>query len=403
MANSLLTPTMITREAIRLFTNSNSFIQNIDRQYDDQFAKTGAKIGTTLNIRLPNDYTVRTGAAVSLNTTTEQQIALAVATQKGVDLQFSSVERTMSLDDFSKRVLAPAINNLAGAVAADVMSGAEASCNFVNKVDGSSNTISPDASTWLSANAALDINSAPQGNRKIVLDPVTEARTVASLTGLLNPSKRISEQYERGRMYEALGFEWYMDQTVLKHTTGAYSTLGTVSGANQTGSTITTSALAGPLVVGDIITFAGSNAVNRVTKQSTGALRRFAVTAAAATNATSISIYPALTPASSGNAVQYQTVDNSPTNNGAITVVTKAGEIYRKNIAYVPEAITLATVDLELPKGVHEAHREEMDGVSMRLVSAYNIQTDQFITRLDVLYGYLFIRPEWTCVVADAV
>ena len=121
--NQLLTIDMITREAVRLFRNSNAFIQNINRQYDDQYARDGAKIGTTLRIRLPNDYTVRTGTALQVQSTAEQQITMTLATQKGVDVSFSSAERTMSLDDYSERVLAPMIIYLCCEIANDIMSG----------------------------------------------------------------------------------------------------------------------------------------------------------------------------------------------------------------------------------------------------------------------------------------
>ena len=406
MANSLLTINMITREAVRLWKNSNEFIQNIDTQYDSSFAQTGAKIGTSLRIRLPNDFTVTTGPAASVQDTAEQSTTLVLATQKHVDVSYSSVDRTMSLDDFSRRILAPMVNNLAGAVAADVMLGSEGGvCNFVANVDGSNNVLSPTAATWLAAGASLDLNSAPRRNRKIIQDPLTQARTVSSLAGLFNPQARISDQYESGEMFKALGFDWFMDQTVIKHLTSTYSGSLTVNGGGQTGLTITVNAITGGLNVGDIITFASVNAVNRITKQSTGQLRQFVVTAAVASGGTSVSIYPALIPFQQpGNVpVQYQTVDVSPANSATITVVTNSASTYRKNIAFAPEAVTLATADLELPKGVHEAAREAFDGIAMRMVSAYNIATDQFITRLDVLYGYLYVRPEWAVVVADAV
>lgn len=399
MSNALLTIDMITREALRLWRNSNAFLQNIDRQYDDQFARGGSKIGTTLRIRLPNDFTVRTGAAASPQDTTEQKTTLTVATQKGVDVQFSSAERALSLDDYSKRILAPAINNLAGAVASDIISGSEAIPNFVSKVDGSGKITTPDASTWLTAGAYLDQMSAPRADRKIILDPLTQARTVSSLAGLFNPSAGISKQYATGQMSNALGFDWMMDQTVPKHTTGAYGTLGTVSGASQTGNSITTSALNGPLKKGDIINLAGVNSVNRITKVDNGVLAQFVVTADVAAAATSIPIYPALTP---GN-VPYATVTASPASGAAITVVSKASEVYRKNFVFLPQAATMVTADLELPRGVHEAARETLDGTSMRMVTAYNVSTDQFITRLDILYGYLWVRPEWACVVPDVL
>lgn len=403
MANSLLTINMITREAVRLWKNTNAFLQNIDQQYDDQYARTGAKIGTALRIRLPNDFTVRTGPGASVQDTVEQSVTMTLATQKGVDVSYSSVDRTMSLDDYAERVLAPAINVTAGSIAYDIMSGSEGGVsNLVSNTDSNGNLISPTAQTFLDAQASLDTNSAPTARRKVVNDPYTEARTVASLTGLLNPMTDISRQYVTGQMYEALGFDWLKDQTVIKHTSGTFSA-GTVNGANQTGTSITTNAITGTLTKGDIITFQGVNMVNRITKQSTGTLRQFAVTSAVASNGTSIGIYPALIPAVGGNQVQYQTVDASPVNGATITLATPASTTYRKNIAYAPEAITMATADLEMPGGVHEVARESFDGVSLRMLTDYVVGTDQYITRLDVLYGYLFVRPEWAVVVPDVV
>lgn len=403
MANSLLTINMITREAVRLWKNSNAFLQNIDMQYDDSFAKTGAKIGTALRVRLPNDYTVRTGAAASVQDTAETSTTLVLATQQGVDVSFSSLDRTMSLDDYSERVLAPGINNLAGAVAANIMSGSEGGvCNLVSNTDGSGNIISPVAATYLNAGASLDTNSAPLGERKVVNDPFTQARVVATLSGLFNPVPEISRQYKTGMMQQALGFDWLMDQTVIKHTSGSFSA-GTVHGAGQTGTTLVVNAITGTLVAGDIITLASVHQVNRITKTTTGNLRQFVVTANAASGATSLSIYPAITPAVGGVAVQYQTVDVSPADAATITLVTPASTTYRKNIVYAPQAVTMATADLELPRGVHEAAREAFDGISMRMVTAYNVSTDQFITRLDILYGFLYVRPEWACVVTDAL
>jgi len=404
MSNTILTINMITREAVRLWVNTNSFLQHIDTQYDDQFAVTGAKIGQSLRIRLPNDYTVRNGPVAQIQDTQETSTTLTLATQKGVDVSFNSVERTMSLDDYSKRILAPAVNNLVGAVAADVMSGAEPGVsNLVGNFDAAGNLLKPTLETWLNAKALLSLRSAPTDSRKFILDPVTMARTVQNLSGLLNPATEISEQYRKGEVYNAIGFDWFEDQTVIKHTTGAWGGTMTVNGGSQTGTTLVTNALGGPLTQGDIIQIAGVNAVNRITKVSTGQLQMFVVTAAAATGATSISIYPAIVPPSGSSQVQYQTVDASPANGAAITPMTLASTVYRKNLAFCPDAVTMATADLELPKNMQETARERMDGVSMRMVTGFDIKSDQFITRLDVLYGYVWVRPEWAVAVADII
>lgn len=407
MANSLLTINMITREAIRLWKNSNAFIQNVDMQYDESFAVSGAKIGSSLRIRLPNDFTVTTGPALSVQDTAEQSTTLVLATQKHVDVAYSTADRTLSLDDYSRRVLAPMVNYLTGAVAVDIMSGAEGGiCNFVANQDVSNNILSPIASTYLNSGASLDLNSAPISNRKIVNSPRTEARVIATLSGLFNPQSEISRQYTTGRMYDALGFIWMKDQTTISHTNGALAQgSATVNGAGQTGLNLTVNALANGLNVGDIITIAGVNAVNRITKQSTGELRQFAVTANVAAGATTIPIYPAIVPPVGGQAVQYQTVTASPANAAAVNPTNglAASTAYRKNFAYAPEAVTMATADLEMPRNVHEVARESFDGVAMRMVTDYFIGTDQLITRLDVLYGFLWIRPEWACVVADII
>lgn len=403
--NALLTPSMITREALRIFKNTNLFLRNIDTQYDSSFARSGAKIGDTLRIRLPNDYIVRNGKVASPQNTNERQVPLSVATQKGVDVAFSSAERSLSLDDYSNRVLLPAMNSLAGQIAVDVMSSVESASNLSFKGRNTANStgtiVTPDSAAWLDAGALLDMTSTPRvnskGMRKAILDPRTQARTVDSMSGLFNNAQKISDQFKTGEMgINTLGLDWGMDQTVIQHTNGTY-TAGAVAGAGQTGSSLAVAAITGTFVKGDIIVIAGVFGVNPVTKQSTGELRQFAVTANVSAGATTIPIYPSITP---GN-VAYGTVTASPGAGALITLVGGAGTTFRKNFILDPTAITMATADLELPRGVHEAFRETYDGVSMRMVTAYDVVNDDFITRLDVLYGYTCVRPEWVCAVAD--
>lgn len=401
MPNTILTTSKITREALRLFINSNAFLKNIDRQYDDQFAVAGAKIGDTLRIRLPNDYTVGTGRVITPQDTVEQQRTLTVSTQRHVALSFSSAELALSLDDFSQRILLPAMNNLAGAVAADVMTVTESASAFVFKDAGAGVITTPDAATWLLAGAKLDNNSAPRTSmsRKIMMDPLTQARTVSTLAGLFNSQTKLKDQYEVGQMgTDTLGFDWFMDQVIIKHTPGSF-TAGTVAGAGQTGSTLLTNAITGTLNKGDIITIAGVFAVNRVTKQSTGELQQFNVTANVLNGATSIPIYPAIVVAPAA----YGTVTASPGAGAVISLLGAPNTVYRKNVAYVPEAMTLATADLPMPRGVNEAARETYDGISLRMISDYDVTNDLFITRIDILYGYTMLRPEWCCVVPDSL
>ena len=405
MANSLLTISMITRKALQLFRNSNAFLQAIDRQYDSSFAKSGAKIGNQLRIRLPNDYTVRTGQTAVPQNTTENSVLLTLATMKGVDTSFSSTELSLSMDDFAVRVLAPMVNTLAGAVAADVMNVVESTPNLVHNVDGANNTISPVAATWLQAGAVLDLNEAPRGDRVIISDPVSMSRTVAGLAGLFNAQDKIASQYKKGLIgMDVLGYDWMMDQLSIVHQAGTFAT-GTVNGtANQTGNSIGVTATTGTLNTGDIITFQGVNGVNKVVKTSTGVLQQFVITIPAPAGSTVLNVYPALNPSVGGLPVANQTVTASPTPGAAIAAVIKASEVYRKNFAFCPLAFTMVTADLELPtKAVIAADRQSYDGISLRMIQDYNSTTDFWLTRLDILYGYAAIRPEWSVIIADSV
>jgi hypothetical protein len=415
--NVFLTVDQITAEAVRLFKNSNLFVMNMDTQYDGQFAVDGAKIGDTLRIRLPSDFIVTDGPAMQLQDNVQQFTTLTVSSQKNVATPYTSAERTMSIDNYSELTMAPIINALAGKVALDIMQGSEGGvCNFVSNTDGTGAIISPTSDQFLQANAILDDNSADNMDRRIVNDPTTDARTTTALQGLLNPTPEISAQFRSGMMKSGLGYgRWFRDQTVIKHTSGLY-TVGavTVSGGGQvtttSGGNIVITAMPGGsnLKKGDIITLGGVNAVNRVTKQSLGTLRQFVVTADVAAGAVAIPVYPGLIPSATGIAggpdQQYQTVDASPLNGAAVTMVTKSGEVYRKSIAYTQKAVTMATADLVLPRaGIVEGSRANYDGISVRIITTYLPNSDQLATRVDVLFGKRYLRPEWLCVAADRI
>ncbi len=398
MGNAVLTPQEVTREALALFLNSNWFVKNIDRMYEGRFGRDGAKIGATLQIRKPNDYIIRSGPTFTPQDTVEQYVPLTVSSQKGVDISFSSAERALSIQDYRERFLRPAMNNLAGAVAADIMSVAEGASNLVHNVDGSNNTIAPVFDTWLAAGAILDQYGVPRGNRQrlAVLDPQTQRRTVNSFSGFFNHQGEVGSQYKTGEMDNAAGMIFNMDQTVIKHTTGTF-TAGTVSTTSQTGSTLAVNAITGTLKAGDVITITGVNSVNRTTKADNGTLAQFVVTADVSNGATSIPIYPPIT-LSTAN---YGTVTNSPAGSAPITLATKASEVYRMNLVFNPRAFSAAFVDLPQPNGVHECYSATFGGVTMRLLTDYIMSSDQMGTRLDILYGKVLARPEWVVRVPD--
>lgn len=391
MANTLLTPTAVTRKALMILHQKLTFVGNINRQYDSSFAKSGAKIGDSLKIRLPNEYTVRSGATLSTQDTAETSTTLQVATQKGVDLNFTSVDLTLSLDDFADRILEPAMAVLAANIEADALSMRN---DIYQMVDNDGNAIS--FKNIMQARKMLNDALAPQdNNRSVILDTGHEVDLVDSLKGLFQDSTAISRQYREGMMGRTGGFNFYASTQMTSHTTGtAAKTTGyLVNGASQTGSTLTVDGGSTQFLAGDIITIAGVYRVHPETKVSTGELQQFVVTADSGTSATSLAISPAITTSGA-----RQNVSGSPADNAALVKVGAGnGETYSGSIAFHRDAFTFATADLVMPKGVDFAAREVYDGISMRVVRQYDINNDKFPTRLDVLYGYKTIRPQLAC------
>jgi P22 coat protein - gene protein 5 len=416
MANSIITPSMVTRYAIKMFLNTNYFIQNISRQFESQFGIEGARIGAQLRIRIPNQYTVTDGPALAVQDTNEQQFLLTVATQRHVDVAFTSAETTLDVDDYMERVVLPRVNHLAANVSLQVFTIVATTVrNAVANVDANNNILAVTDTPFALARAILEENSSPQfgeqGMRKVALQPRSDARVQLALRGLLNPVDTISRQFNSGMMYEGLQFRWFEDQAVPSHTTGT-ATTATVSGANQTGNTLTISALSGTLNAGDVVTIAGVNGVNRANYGTLGTLAQFVLTAPAANGATSLSIYPAIIPPLNSTPYaslpytpqQYQTVTASPANNATITPFANASVTYRENLAYSPDAIVLVVAPLWIPpneKGVIAAARHSFDDLSMRSLVCYEPSTDQPIDRLDILFGAGVPRPEWIVQVCD--
>ena len=395
MANTILTPTAVTREAQRILHQKLNFVGSINRQYDSSFAQSGAKIGDSLKVRLPNQYTVRTGASLSTQDTTETSTTLQVATQKGVDLTFSSAELTLSLDDFSALILEPAMAVLAANIEADALNMYK-DVYQISDEDGTAVSLK----SFLYGRQKLNDSLAPQdNNRSAIISTDHSVKLIDALKGLFHDSSAIKEQYKEGIMGRTAGFDFYENTLLTSHTTGTAvkATTYTVNGAVTTnGSAAVTVASAGSTTFkqGDIFTVAGCFRVHPETKVSTGVLQQFVVTADYAGGAGSLAFAPAIY--TSGG---RQNVVAAGLANGAaiVKVGAAASETLTPSMVYHRDAFTFATADLVLPKGVDFAAREVMDGISLRTVRQYAISSDTYPCRIDVLYGYKAIRPELAC------
>jgi hypothetical protein len=378
---------MVTREAARLLHEKLSFIGTVNRQYDDSYARSGAKIGDSLKIRLPNQYTVRTGATLSAQDTTETSVTVQMATQKGVDMNFTTAELTLSLDDFSTRILKPAVAVLASTIESDMLTSVT---KEVYNLVGSAGTTPATLATALNARVKLNQFLAPKDDQRMIqYDSAAMAATVDGLKGLFNDQSRISEQYREGLMGRTAGFDWYENERIYTHTNSAGVVGGiTSNGATQAGSTITINTSTTAYAAGTVVTFAGVFAVHPETKVAYSFLKQFVVTSA---TATVLTISPPLVATATADKNASSTVANA----SAVTVVGSASTAYPQSLAYHKDAFTFVTADLEdvSQYGAWGA-REVMDGLSIRVARQYDIVNDKIPCRLDILHGYKCIRPE---------
>ena len=395
MSNSLLTIDMITRKSLEILENNLVITRNVNRQYDDSFAVEGAKIGSTLRIRLPDRALVTDGAALQVQDDNEQFTTLTVSSQKHIGINFTSAELTMQLDDFAERVLKPRISQLASTVDADVANAYKLIGNSVGTPGSAPST----ALVLLQAQQKLNENAATMSPRYATVNPAANAALVNGLAGFFNPTDVISRQFKNGMMGEqVLGYEEVnMSQSIKVHTCGTRAATGATTGAAVTSEGATTLTLTvgsgETIAVGDVFTIADCYAANPQTRESTGSLFQFVALASSTSSTTAtVTVAPMY---SAGNALC--TMVSLPANSKAVVFTGAASTSYPQNMVYHRDAIAFATADLLLPQGVDMAARAVHNGISLRVVRQYDINNDRMPCRVDVLYGYNTIRPQMGC------
>jgi len=391
MSNSILTIDMITRKALEILENNLVLTRTVNRQYDDSFAVEGAKIGSTLRIRLPDRALVTDGAALQVQDDNEQYTTLTVSSQKHIGVNFTTAELTMQLDDFAERVLKPRISQLAASIDADVAN----SFKYIGNSVGTPGTTPATSLVLLQAQQKLNENAAVMSPRYATVNPAANAALIEGMKGLFNPVSAISKQFKNGMFGEGiLGYdELNMSQSIKQFTTGSRAGTVTVSTSVTTeGSTTIVLTGLGSTVIkaGDVFTIADCYAVNPQTRESTGSLYQFVALADVTASTTASVTVPAMY--SAGQALA--TVDALPVSGKAVTFYGSASTQYPQNLIYHRDAIAFATADLLMPQGVDMASRQVHNGISLRVVRQYDINNDRLPCRIDVLYGYSVIRPQ---------
>jgi P22 coat protein - gene protein 5 len=410
VANTNLTISKITFEALMVLENMLGFTGKVNRQYDDQFAVAGAKIGDVLNVRKPVRYTVSTGQALDLQDVKETSVPVKLDTQNHVDFQFSSQDLALTIDNFRSRYLMPAVAALANKID---WNGLQLYKQVWNHV-GTPGTVPNSLLTYLQATAKLNHNACPKdGMRHCVVGPTMEVTLTNALLAYFNPVRAIADQFRTGEMGEAAGLKFQMDQNLATHTIGNAVGTPVTNGTTADGATSivtdgwTNSSSTTNLKKGDVVSITDVYAVNPQSRESTGQLMQFVVTQDISDTggAITIPISPTIHLAGPEQNCYCATVP-IPSEKAILVMDTAqaglagiAGDATPQGLAFHRDAFTLACADLPLPGGTDMAARasDKQLGLSIRIVRQYDISTDQWPCRLDILYGWAALRPELAC------
>jgi hypothetical protein len=396
MSNTLVTCSIIAKESLAILENMLTFSKNVNRDFESEFTSNmsrGYAPGQTINIKRPPRYTYRAGRVAVPQSTVETTVPLTLA-QGGTDLNFTSLERTLSLTQLESKLQA-AMATVANEIDRQGLQMAHYSVyNTLNPTGAVPTTQDLAVGAITDIQRRLDDMGAPRDKqRSLIMNPALNAGLLRGFAGMFNNSSQLDKQYNSGMFDNAFGIKPGMDQNVDVHTNGTQNVAGVnVSGANQTGSSVTTVALTGTITRGTVITLPGVFAVNPQSRQSTGVLAQFVVTADLAAGATSIPISPAIVPSG-----QFQNVTASPTTGQPFLIVGAASTAYATNVGYHKDAFTLAMVPMWAPpggKGVIDVAQESYKGFTLKVTEFYDGVNDNSIMRIDVLFGWAATYPE---------
>lgn len=395
MSNTLVTTSVVAKESLAILENMLGFSANVNRDWEDEFTgnmSRGYAPGQTINIKKPPRYMYRAGRVAVPQSTVESTIPLTLS-QGGCDINFTSFERTLSLTKLEKKIAA-AIAPVCNEIDRQGLELAKyATFNALNSAYTAPSTAALAIGAVTDINRRLDEMGAPRDrNRALSLSPALNANFVTGFSGLFNAQDKLSKQFGSGMMVDSLGLSYHMDQNVATHTNGA-ATATNINGAGQTGSNITVVAVAaGTLTKGTVITLPGVYAVNPQSRQSTGVLAQFVVTADVAQGATSIPISPPIVTSGA-----FQNVTASPTTAQPYVIFGAASTSYSTSVGYHQDAFTLACVPMWAPpggKGVIGVAQESHNGFNLKVTEFYDGVNDNSIMRIDVLFGWAATYPE---------
>lgn len=389
MAQTFITNDVIAKEALMHLKNNLVFANQVHREYKNELMQ---KVGETVRIRKPVKFVTNDGQDITNNIqdVSEATINLTMNKWKNVAWEFSSRDRTLSLEKYSERYVQPAMLELANIVDYD-LAGLYVDVFHTAGVAGTTPNEFGDLGDL---NAKMDMQGVPR-KRNMVLNPDAAWGMMNGLKGIYNEG--MAKQFvQDGLIHKVAGMSIFQDQNVRTHThntltgTPLIDTVSSVTyittGDNASQSTIHVDGIsAGDTVVGDVFTVADVYAVNPKSRASTGKLQEFTVTAAVA-QATDMPLVVKPAIYASG---AYQTVDAAPVDGAAVTFL----DTHVANLGFHRNAFALVVVPIDLLPNV-KSTRITDSNLSLRITEGGDFLKSTNVMRIDILYGVKTIYPE---------
>ena len=378
------------------------FCGMVDKADKSDFdGKNDFKSGDTIYTSIPPRYVPQQDnldITSTIQDTVEDKAPLVLNKTETVGMKMDSLE--LATDADVKQALKRHGKPAAEAIAQFMESRCfEIATNSVYNSVGTAGSNTFDVADVLAARTSLNQNLCPNSDRGLIMNSASGAKAVDARKVLFQSSNEIDKQYKMGQIGKANGFNWYETELIATHTNGNDVTGVAVNNAAVAegdatlaidGLTTTT----GTVTKGSVFTIAGVFSVHPITKVVTGNLQQFVVTGDVTANGSgeaTVAISPSLYAGSNG----LQNITALPVDDAVITFVGAADSALAQNLAFHKSAFKMVTVPLYAPKGVDLVATETVDGITVNLVRDFDVRTREVITRLDVLYGFDKVRPEW--------
>lgn len=386
----------ITYMSAEVLTNSFGFTKTINREYDDRFARTGAKIGAVTNARLPAQFRFSNGAALDPQALNDKGMPVTLNKLYQRSFAVDSVDMSLSVDDFAGRYLKPAMLSMAAEIDYD---GLQAMVKYVGNAVGTPGTAIDDQAelntTVAAARQLLSKNLAPVGEKKFMLgDSSWVSKGSIYNVNVFNPQGSVSAANSTGVVSTWGGFDWMETELAPTHVNGTRAGTLAINGASQSGASLVIDGFSsGSLAVGDVFTIPGVYAVNAQTKEAYDFLQQFSVVATPGTGASqTFTISPEIV----GPGDPRQNVSALPADGALITVLGASAASTQYAFGYTKDVMVFATADLDEITSGADSFRASVPelGLSVRIVKQFDIRSNQHLMRIDCLGGWAPLYPQ---------